>query len=202
MATIPKIIHQIWLGGRVPSRIARLIATIKEHNPDWEHRLIDEKEAERLSGKSWAELKNYYWKYSSVSNLIRLLAVYRDGGLYLDTDFQGVKSFNDLPQSGAYTAVIDDVKEYGAPDRICCAAFGAEPGHPWLKWQIDNCSRVKEKDAAWGVHLMSIAPRDGLTLVPTETFYPWNWDAQPADQVIHPLTVAAHLWDGDWRACT
>jgi hypothetical protein len=79
--------------------------------------------------------------------------------------------------------------------------FGAEAGQPWVKWQVDNYRRFDIRDSEWGVPLMSVAPRDGLTLVPTATFFPFLWDAKAEEQTVKPETLIVHHWDGDWRAC-
>ena len=36
---IPKIIHQIWLGGALPQKYYAMQKTWQEHHPDWEYRL-------------------------------------------------------------------------------------------------------------------------------------------------------------------
>ena len=37
---IPKIIHQIWVGGKkIPQKYKKLIKTVKDVHPDWEYKL-------------------------------------------------------------------------------------------------------------------------------------------------------------------
>lgn len=203
---IPKILYQVWLGGRMPSRYIRFREELMKLHPQWLHRLLDEQDAVRLIGESWQVIQSTYGTYTSISNYLRLAAVLQDGGVYLDMDFEAVKPMDGLLQYSAFTSVVDQVSDANYSggsysERICCAAFGAEAGHPWLKWQMAHYKKFGLKDPAWGVHLMSVAPRDGVTLVPTETFYPWHWDDPPAARTIKPGTLAAHHWDGDWRSC-
>lgn len=196
-----KIITQFWAGGRVPSRYLRFMDSIKKHNPSWQHRLLTETDAEQLSGMTWGQLKNVYSTYCSISNLVRLLAVYRDGGIYIDADCECVKPLDSLLEHKAFSGIVDNISIQGSANRICCAVFGAEPGHPWVKWQLDNRTKFDLKDSEWGVPLMTVAPRDGITLLPPEVFYPWHYQSEPDYTKVTPNTLICHHWDGDWRAC-
>lgn len=185
----------------MPSRYVRFSDGLKAMNPSFEYHLLNEKDAEELSGRSWDKLKNTFGSYVSISNYVRLISIYLHGGIYLDLDFEAVKPLDPLLQHSAFAAVSDNTSVDGSPNRICPAAFGAEAKHPWLKWQLDRWNKYPPKDPNWGVTLMSVAPREGITLVPTATFFPFHWDSKPEDRVPQPETIAIHHWDGDWRDC-
>jgi mannosyltransferase OCH1-like enzyme len=100
---IPKKIHQIWLG-EMPENHKKLIPKIIENHPEWEYKL-------------WLfdDLKNYPMMnkniYDSISNLgaksdiARYEILYSEGGIYLDSDFDMVKSFNSLIHNHFFTGV-------------------------------------------------------------------------------------------------
>lgn len=65
-------------------------------------------------------------KYAFVSDYIRLYALHKYGGIYLDTDVEVIKSFDPLLKLPYFIGIEQD--------RIIEAAvFGAEKGTPWLK---------------------------------------------------------------------
>ncbi len=49
IAKIPKIIHHIWVGGKLPEEYNELIQTFKDLNPDWEFMFWDDLSVETLN---------------------------------------------------------------------------------------------------------------------------------------------------------
>ncbi len=100
---IPKIVHYCWLSGEpFPELIDRCIKTWKENLPDYEFVLWDTKKFDvnsNLYVKQAYEAK----KYAFASDYIRLYALYNYGGIYLDSDIQIFKSFDDLLNRTAFT---------------------------------------------------------------------------------------------------
>ena len=93
---IPKIIHYCWLSDdKFPTQIQKCIDTWKVILPDYEFKLWD---------TTTLNLEDYIWikqafetkKYAFAADYIRLYAVYHYGGIYLDTDVEVLKSFNNL----------------------------------------------------------------------------------------------------------
>lgn len=116
MTKIPKIIHYCWFGGKpMPELVERCIASWKKHMPDWEYRLWDEASLSlalsTLKGEegSWLEYMPAYVqeayaakKYAFVSDYVRLWALEREGGVYLDTDVEVLRSFEPLLHDTAF----------------------------------------------------------------------------------------------------
>jgi len=126
------------------------------------------------------------------TNVVRLHAVYKHGGMYADYDFEPVKPLSIFPS---------DVPAWAARQAdgwICCAIFGAEAGHPWVKWQMDNVGWWTNHNAEWGPCLMTQAPRDGLTLIRPELVYPFDYRTPLEERKNHPDTVMAHHWAKFW----
>lgn len=184
----------------MPSRYLRFIEEIRKWNSNFNYQCLSEGDATALTGENWHGLKDRFGSYASISNYIRLVAIYKFGGIYLDVDCECVRPLGALTEHSAFASVVDHISLNGSPDRICNAVFGAEAGSPWVKWQIDNMSKWDLRNPNWGVIAMSCAPRDQVKLLPTKTFYPWHWDEQPKKEV-GPETLVIHHWDGDWRDC-
>jgi len=99
---IPKKIHQIWLGGDFPDKYKRIRDTWIQKNPDWEYKLwidndIEEFKLENID--SFSKINNL----GSKSDIFRYEILYRYGGLYIDTDFECLTSFNDLTYLDFFT---------------------------------------------------------------------------------------------------
>lgn len=159
-------------------------------NPEWAFMLWTERNINQFGFDAQA-LKKDYLNWAGVSNAVRLKAVLDVGGVYLDMDFEPLRSIEILSTFEAFAARQDT-------DRLCNAAFGASPKHPWVQWQYDRYHYNRGIPPYWGVELMSTAPRDNMTVVPTEWFYPYLWDAPPEQRVPHPETLLRHDWEGSW----
>lgn len=128
---IPKIIHLCWLSGDpYPRKIQLCIDTWKKYCPDYEIILWDTKRFD-VNSTPWTKQAFEAKKYAFAADYIRLYAIYNYGGIYLDSDVEVLKSFDDLLHF-PYFAGIE-----ARPDGIEMAAFGAEKGTDWVKYMLD-----------------------------------------------------------------
>lgn len=188
---IPKILHFVWLGSAFPSHCYARIATFIQHNPNYVFRLWRDHNIEKDLDLDLCALRARFPKQAGVSNAVRLKALARCGGLYFDTDFLCHAPLDPLLRHHA-VASFQDV------GRICNAFMGAEPGHPWIQWQLDHMDDWEGHGPEWGVYNATNAPRDGLTIVPPETVYPYHFDLAKEERGIKTGTLAEHLWEGSW----
>lgn len=94
---IPKIIHYCWFGGgAMPELVERCIASWKKHMPEWEYRLWTEEKYDVSSAPRYVREAYAAKKYAFVSDYVRLWALEREGGLYMDTDVEVLRSFDPL----------------------------------------------------------------------------------------------------------
>ena len=186
---IPKIIHLFWAGA-FPKEMLPWHDSIAGHHPDWEINLWTPDTIEVL-GLDCNALKFDCVNWAGVSNIVRLHAVNKFGGVWLDSDCEVLKPLDPLLERNAFAARQDG-------DRICNAVFGAVAEHHCLKWQIAREQQLRSEDAAQGVYLMSEAPRDGVTILPMEYFYPFSYNAKPEDRKAHPDSFLIHHWKGSW----
>ncbi|WP_299216924.1 glycosyltransferase [uncultured Aquimarina sp.] len=122
---IPKIIHYCWLSGdKFPGLIEKCIATWKEKLPEYEFMLWDTNRFP-LENNEWVRQAFETKKYAFAADYIRLHAVHKYGGIYLDTDIEVIKSYNSLLHLPYFVG-----SEGGGI--IEAGVFGAEKGSKWI----------------------------------------------------------------------
>ncbi|WP_277234697.1 glycosyltransferase [Phocaeicola salanitronis] len=93
---IPKIIHFCWLSGDAyPNKIQYCIDSWKEKLPDYEIRLWDLSRF-NIDSSIWCKEAFEVKKYAFAADYIRCYALYTEGGIYLDSDVEVLRSFDDL----------------------------------------------------------------------------------------------------------
>ena len=93
---IPKIVHYCWFGKKdKPASVKKYIETWKAILPDYEIKEWNEDNfpIDRIKFTSEAYSVG---KYAFVADVARLHALEKEGGIYLDTDIEVVRSFDDL----------------------------------------------------------------------------------------------------------
>lgn len=91
---IPKIIHYCWFGDQPKSQfIENCIASWKKYLPDFKIRSWSEDD---LDIKAVPFIKQAYQlgKWAFVADYVRFIALYEEGGIYMDTDVEVLRPFN------------------------------------------------------------------------------------------------------------
>jgi len=190
---IPYRIHQFWAGPDRPEDIRQMMISVREKHLGWEIRVWNEDNIKDL-GLNFDDLMDKCQNFASVSNVVRLHAVYQLGGLFLDADVEVLKPMDRMLWHRANAAFQDE--KY-----ICNAIFSAEAGHPWLKAQIDRQDYLMNGDAARGPYAMTEAPREGLNIVPTNVLYPFHFDTPKGKWGTVPSeAICIHHWKGSWSS--
>lgn len=123
---IPKIIHYCWLSNDpFPKDISVFIESWKKILPDYEFMLWD-LNRDQMVEKLWVKQTYEARKYAFAADYIRIYALYHYGGIYLDTDVEVLKSFDDLLHLPYFAGT-----EGG--NWIEAAVLGAEKSADWLK---------------------------------------------------------------------
>jgi mannosyltransferase OCH1-like enzyme len=123
---IPRIFHQIWVGPEpFPDELVPYRETWVTHNPGWELRLWTEenlpRDVRRCEGLEL--LRNPAERV----DILRWEILLRDGGVYVDTDFECLRPIEPL---------IEDVEAFAGHrkmKRVNNALIGAVPGHPFVE---------------------------------------------------------------------
>lgn len=135
---IPKKIHYVWLGkGEKNERIKHCIESWKKYLPDYEIKEWNEDNFDINYNDFTRESYNNN-KYAFTSDIIRLYALYTEGGIYMDTDVEVYKSLDEFLNEEGFTG-FEDV-HYPVT-----ATMGAEKGNPVIKMMLDyyNCIDFK-----------------------------------------------------------
>lgn len=137
---IPKIIHFCWLSGdEYPELVKKCIKSWKTKLPDYEFVLWDTNKFD-INTTLWTKQAFDEKKYAFAADYIRLYAVYTYGGIYLDTDVEVLKKFDDLLNLPYFIG-----NQYDG--FLEAAIFGAEKNADWLQECLkyyDNRPFIKE----------------------------------------------------------
>lgn len=129
---IPKVIHYCWFSGeKKPRLIRRCIKSWKKVLPDYEIKCWD---ANSFDFNSVPYVKQAYEKkkWAFVADYVRLYALYTEGGIYLDSDVEVYKRFDEFLKYSFFAGTDIrnlEKKQFG----IEAAIMGAEKGHYYLK---------------------------------------------------------------------
>lgn len=132
---LPKVIHYVWVGGKPLSPLGeKCLASWRKYLPDYEIKRWDETNSpithpyvqKMYQAKKWAFVADY----------IRFYVLAREGGIYLDTDTEVLKSFDDLLH---YPAFFGQTK-----DGVTAAGvIGAVPNHPAILAMLSEYDKAE-----------------------------------------------------------
>lgn len=124
---IPKVIHYCWFGGNpLPEKDRKCIESWKKYCPDYEIREWNEKNYDISKNKYMLEAyKNKKWGF--VPDYARFDIIFNEGGFYLDTDVELIKSLDELRDNEAYMGFECDCFVNGG------IGFGAHPQNNMIK---------------------------------------------------------------------
>ncbi len=133
---IPRVIHYCWLSDTpMPERLQAYVDTWRRVMPGYELRLWDFNRFPR--GRSrWVDQAFDSGKYAFAADYIRAYALYHEGGIYLDSDVEVLKPFDDLMGLPYFMC-----RETGSrcPE---AAVMGAEAGMPLYGALLERYDRL------------------------------------------------------------
>lgn len=205
---IPKIIHYCWFGGNpLPKMARKCIASWKKYCPDY--KIVEWNETnfdldlfdyvrEAYNAKKWA----------FVSDVVRLYALVKYGGIYMDTDVEVLRPLDDLTKYKAVSG-FEDV------DRIPTGLMACCKGHPMFKEFLNeysdahfikqsgefdlttNVIRITNICVRYGLKLNNQKQTvNGFTLFPSEYFCPKDCGTRILSLTSNTYTI--HHFDGSW----
>lgn len=129
---ILKKIHYCWFGrGEMPQLAKDCIATWHKYMPDWGYKLWNEENFDINSTHYTAEAYNA-GKYAFVSDYVRLYALEKEGGVYLDVDFEVYKPFDDQLKHKAFAGI-----EGSKHNPVMMGVCASEPHGEWVTEMLD-----------------------------------------------------------------
>ena len=132
---IPKIIHYCWISTEEkPELIKRCMNTWREKLPDYEFILWDARRIAEEIKSTFVDEAIMVKKWAFAADYVRCFAVYKYGGIYLDTDVEVFKSFDDLLNNRMFIGQEACVYHNNGKTftRLTSHCFGAEPQHPFM----------------------------------------------------------------------
>lgn len=211
---IPKIIHLCWFSGDpYPVEIKVCLDSWKRVLPDYEVKVWGMKEAREIGMPFVNEaLEARRWAFAS--DVVRFYAVYKYGGVYMDSDIYLYRRFDEfLPVNGEgfstfHEKIYPAHKDFG----IQAAFFMGEKGNEFCKEMVEYYAgkhyvlpdgsynnvispyTMRSKADARGY-----VPDDTEQHLPGITVYPTRFLAPRKRYEITPETVGQHRVYGSWR---
>jgi mannosyltransferase OCH1-like enzyme len=207
---IPKNIHQIWLGSPLPQALHKLTQTIQETNPGFTYRLWTDADVATL------EFNNRELLYKTPNNgqrsdILRYAILEQFGGIYLDTDFTGYKSFESLLHLNFFAGVA-----YGHSEPVLYnGLIGTVPRHPIIR-ALNEIKNVGYSDGMAVIRstgpyfftekfLANFSELDRVVALPITYFYPFpNFPrdrkyGEDKSKYIQQETICLHEWHSLWN---
>lgn len=132
---IPKIIHYCWFGrGQMPKLALDCIASWKKYCPDY---IIKEWNEDNFDLNMFPYVREAYdnRKFAFVTDVVRLYALYTEGGVYMDTDVEVIQPIDRFLNLQAFSGFQT---EDSYPTGIMASVKGG-------KWAKDNLDYYKGK---------------------------------------------------------
>lgn len=191
--TIPKIIHQIWIGEKKPPYI--WIDTWKNDYitkyPEWKYMLWDNEKSKEILNK-YPKMKaifNEEKKWCGKADILRYIILYEYGGVYIDADSTWVnekdlgKLITDTNESGVFAANHN----HENIDLLANGVFGCIKQSPIILEIIRELEKYtvrkyREKrlrrgpSKVTGPVLFSQIRKHNVTMFPPVFFYPIHWE--------------------------
>lgn len=193
---IPRIIHRV-VPETTTAEVESFWARTEELHPDWT--LMTHRDP--LVPEQWPLTSSYWHRAANgaqLADMVRLEALIRFGGIYVDSDVEVLRSLEPLTRLSAFAAWED---ERCVPN----AVLGATRDHPAIRACLDEMlSRIPGDTwrAGPGVTTDVLVGRDDVLLLPPGSFYPYHYrDKHRRSEdfrTTQPWAFAVHHWAGSW----
>ncbi len=209
---IPKIIHYVWVGEKKLNltTIENNLFTWVKFNPDYKFMIWNNKKLDLSIPyvRNAYKLKNW----ANISNYMRLYALYKYGGIYLDTDIEVIKSFDLLLKNDLFVGF--QTEKYPS-HFINNAVLGSIKKHWFIEksmnYLLNNFDGSEAADLSSPAMFTKLLKYEGVdkylkkpTLIkdmkifPKEYFYPFFYNEKFNNKCVKKNTHTIHFWDKRW----
>ena len=147
----------------LPPLEEKCIASWKEHMPDWEYMRWDETNFDIAAAPLYVRQAYEARKFAFVSDYVRLWALEKFGGLYMDVDFEVYRPFDDLMDKYAAFAGYEGSKR----KPVMQGVIASEPHGAWVKDMLSTYEGRR-----------FIKPDGSLDMTPNTSFFTDRLEAQ------------------------
>ncbi len=128
---IPKTIHYCWFGrGEKPELARKCIASWQKFLPDYKIKEWNEDNFD-LDIYPYARQAYDAHKFAFVTDVVRLYALYHEGGIYMDTDVEAIGTFDRFLHHHAFSG-------FETNRTVPTGMMAAEKGSQWAKELLDE----------------------------------------------------------------
>ena len=166
---IPKIIHYCWFGNKPKSPlILQCIESWKQHCNTYTIIEWNEANFDVTSHPFTSKMYEKKW-FAFVADYVRLIALSRDGGIYLDTDMLLLKPIDILLNTELLLGKESD-------EFISCGMIGAMPHNPFIDTMLTVYDTIKEvrSNPVIMTELYNSTHPTNTTVMPPRAFYPYG----------------------------
>lgn len=205
---LPKKIHQIWLGGDLPEKYKKYTVTWRKFNPDWEYKLWTDEDIGSINILN-IDLFNSIKNNGQKSDFLRYHILNQFGGLYVDTDFECLKSFNSLSYLDFFIGIA-----FPSNVELFIGLIASIPNNPIMIHIIKNMNKILDKNwrdifETTGTYFFTrnffdIVDENTKNVVtfPPDYFYPFTNEKGYQNRVgkdyIKDFSYALHYWGVSW----
>lgn len=134
---IPKIIHYCWFGrSPMPELALKCIESWHKYMPDYQYKLWNEDNFD-VSCNDYVKEAYKAGKFAFVSDYARLYALFSEGGIYMDTDVEVLKPYDDLLGLPGFIG-FEGTKFHP----VGTGTIASNPGGEWLKEQLQAYENI------------------------------------------------------------
>jgi mannosyltransferase OCH1-like enzyme len=181
---IPRLVHHVWVGADpFPDEFAAYRQTWADHHPGWKLHLWTEENLP--TGAQRREVYDRLRNPAERSDILRFELLWRFGGVYVDCDFECLRSIEPL------LAGVELFAGYRKPGRANNALIGSVPRHPLLARALEEIRPRTtygpvDKEGTGPPFLdRMLAEFPGVTIFEPRVFYPRTHKARAEAYAIH-----------------
>lgn len=205
---IPKIIHYCWFGGELPPKMKENVLMWQRMMPSYKFICWNDSNFDTIINPYVAEAYDK-GKYAFVSDVARLYALYNIGGIYLDTDVEVLRSFDDLLDEDGFAG-------FEGSGRVATCVIGSKKANILIEMWIEsykdrrfvttNGSFDETPNTLMFTKMLAkiglkpentVQSLNGFTVYPEEWFCPYNpWNEKT---IVTKNTYTKHLFLDTWN---
>ena len=210
---IPKIIHYCWFGGKpIPEAYRQYMESWRKFFPDYNIKEWNETNFDVHCCK-YVEQAYEAKKWAFVSDYARFYALYKEGGIYFDTDIEVIKSFDDLIDCSSFFG-------FSSPNNLTLPVFGSDCNQNCIKYILDyyNTRNFVNEDGSYDTTTIEITAKkilvekynlqmngsyqelsEGIKIYPKEFLYSTDWRTGVIEMTpqLHIIHYAEASWLSD-----
>lgn len=208
--SIPKIIHYCWFGGKEKPELAvKCLKSWRKHCPDYEIKEWNEHTFNLADVPPYVKEALEEKRWAFVSDYVRLRVLVEEGGVYMDTDVEVLRSLDPFLHHTAFAG-------FEAETRVQTGLLACEPGFPLFReflsyydtasfrlpdGSLNTTTNVtvltnlcRERGLRFDDTLQTVA---GLTVYPRTYFCPVDYSTMKLKKT--RKTRVVHWFSGSWH---